>query len=295
MLRPFAPAAAGIAAALVTTAAGERTARAVDPFEIQVYDGTANPAGAAGVELHLNDWATGHRDATSPELPLHGQFHATLEPSFGVLPFWELGGYLQTAVRDDGTFDYAGVKLRSKFVTPPGWDPHWRLGVNLELSLLPERYDRDRWGTEVRPIAAWETERFLFAFNPILDQPLAGGDASLGPSFEPAAKAAVKVGPAAAGPPVALGIEYFASFGPLGGPLAWRDQEHYLYEVVDLLAIEHFELNAGLGEGLTPASAGIVAKVILGYTFELAEPAKHDVAAATRQPLAASNRRSRTP
>jgi hypothetical protein len=248
-----------VALAAVAWAGG---ALAVDPFEIQVYDGTANPVGVPGLELHLNDWATGHREALAPELPLHGQLHATLEPSFGVLPFWELGGYLQTALRDDGTFDYAGLKLRSKFVTPPGWNEHWRLGVNFELSILPETYDHDRWGTEVRPIVAWQSDDWLFALNPILDQPLAGSDASDGPSFEPALKAARPIGP------VALGIEYYASFGPLGALLPWRSQEHYVYQVVDLLSVEHLELNAGLGEGLTPESAGIVVKAIVGYTFE---------------------------
>jgi hypothetical protein len=246
----------------VSALAVARDAAAVDPFEIQVYDGTANAPGVPGLELHLNEWATGHRDAVLPELPLHGQFHATLEPSFGVLPFWELGGYLQTALRDDGTFDYAGVKLRSKFVTPPGTMGRWRLGLNLELSILPGTYDHDRWGSEVRPIVAWQSDKWLFAFNPILDQPLAGSDASLGPSFEPALKASRTVGP------VALGFEYYASFGPLGALLPWRSQEHYLYEAVDLLSVERFELNAGIGEGLTPESAGIVLKVILGYSLE---------------------------
>jgi hypothetical protein len=255
--------------------ASAREARAVDPFEIQVYDGTANPVGVPGLELHLNDWATGHRVATAPELPLHGQFHATLEPSFTVLPFWELGSYFQTALReDDGTFDYAGVKLRSKFVTPPGWSDRWRLGVNLELSILPDTYDHDRWGTEIRPIVAWQSERWLFAVNPIFGQPLAGSDASDGPSFEPALKAAWTVGP------VALGFEYYGSFGQLGALLPWRSQEHYVYEVVDLLSVEHFELNAGLGEGLTPESAGIVAKAIVGYTFE--KPATQTPRAASK-------------
>jgi hypothetical protein len=270
-----------IACAVLLSAAvlaSAREAPAVDPFEIQVYDGTANPVGVPGLELHLNDWATGHRDAVSPELPLHGQFHATLEPSYTLLPFWELGGYLQTALREDGTFDYAGVKLRSKFVTPPGWNARWRLGVNLELSILPETYDHDRWGTEVRPIVAWQSDTWLFAVNPILGQPLAGSDASDGPSFEPALKAAWTVGP------VALGLEYYASFGPLGALLPWRSQEHYVYEVVDLLAVEHLELNAGLGQGLTPESAGIVAKAIVGYTFENA---------ATRPPPTASKAASK--
>jgi hypothetical protein len=261
---PLACSARIVPAGLVVLAslAVARAAAAVDPFEIQVYDGTANAPGVPGLELHLNDWITGHRDATPPELPLHGQLHATLEPSFGVLPWWEVGGYLQTALRDDGTFDYAGVKLRSKFVTPPGWNDRWRLGLNLEVSILPGTYDHDRWGSEVRPIVAWQSEAWLFALNPILDQPLAGSDATAGPSFEPALKVARTLGP------VAVGLEYYASFGPLSALLPWRLEEHYLYEVVDLLSVERFELNAGLGEGLTPESAGLVAKVIVGYSIE---------------------------
>src|SRR5437016_4765947 len=89
-------------------------ARALDPFEVQVYDGTANPAHVFGLELHLNGVATGHATAEAPELPLRGQAHATFEPSFGLFPWWELGAYLQTALRADGHVDYAGVKLRSK-------------------------------------------------------------------------------------------------------------------------------------------------------------------------------------
>jgi hypothetical protein len=87
--------------------------------------------------------------ASVPEAPLNGQFHATLEPSLGLLPFWEVGAYLQGAVRaDDDIVDWAGAERRSKFVTPPSFDSHWRLGVNLELSYLPPSYDRDRWGSE---------------------------------------------------------------------------------------------------------------------------------------------------
>jgi hypothetical protein len=238
-------------------------ARAQDPFEIQVYDGTANPAGVPGVELHLNDWATGHREGVPPEAPLHGQFHATVEPSLGVTPWWELGAYIQSAVRtDDGVVDWAGAKLRSKFVTPPGYHPHLRFGVNLELSYLPSTYDRDVWGTEVRPIAAWHDREWLFAFNPIFDQSLAGPGASDGPSFDPAAKASHAWGR------IALGLEYYGSIGPLASPLPPRQEAHYIYETFELVEVPNFELNIGIGEGLTPASAGIVMKAIVGYTFE---------------------------
>jgi hypothetical protein len=241
------------------------SASAGDPFEIQVYDGTANAPWVPGVELHLNDWATGNRnDYVAPEAPLHGQIHATLEPSIGITPFWELGAYLLTAWRtDQGVFEWAGGKLRSKFVTPETFSPNWRLGVNLEVSCLSPTYDHDQWGTEIRPIVAWHDARWLFVLNPILDQPLAGSDAKDGPNFEPAAKAQIAVGP------VGLGFEYYATLGPVGALLPWRQQEQQVFEVVDLLSVEHLELNAGVGEGLTTDSAGLVFKLIVGWEFEV--------------------------
>ena len=257
------------------------SARGGDSFEIQVYDGTANAPGVPGLELHLNDWASGHRDASPPEAPLHGQLHMTFEPSFGVTRWWELGAYLQLADRpDDGTFDWAGVKLRSKFVTPPGWRGHWRLGMNVELSYLPDAYDRSRWGSEVRPIVAWQDDHWLFAINPIVDQSLASPGGADGPWLDPAVKASRAVGP------VAIGLEYYGTLGPIASPLPLRLQEHYVFETADLIGMESLEVNIGVGEGLTPASAGIVVKVILGYTFD---------AIVTRPVLAASkeNRQAR--
>jgi hypothetical protein len=259
------PSRAGAAIALACLLVAPE-AVAGDPFEIQVYDGTANAPGAPGLELHLNDWATGNREATPPEAPLHGQFHATLEPSLGITPFWELGAYLQGAVRsDDGVVDWAGVKLRSKFVTPPTWEPHWRLGLNVEVSYLPPAYEHDRWGSELRPIVAWHDRNWLFAFNPILDQPLAGSDAAKGPSFQPALKVARTVGP------VAVGFEYYATLGPLSAILPWREEEQQVFEVVDLLAVDRLELNVGVGEGLTQASEGLVVRAIVGYEFDSSE------------------------
>ncbi len=238
-------------------------ARAIDPFEIQVYDGTANRPGVPGLELHVNRVMAGKKDAEPPELPPHRQTHFTLEPSLGLLPWWEMGGYFQTALRADGTFDYAGLKLRSKFVTPPDWHPHVRLGINLEVSLLPERYDRDRWGNEIRPIVAWENPDWLLVLNPIIDTSLAGDGWSDGPTFQPAAMAVYKIHGV-----VSLGLEYYANLGPFSKLLPWRRQEQYVYEVVNLLSVPRLELNAGIGEGLTEASNDVVVKVIIGYAWE---------------------------
>ncbi len=258
---------------MLAVALAPASAWAVDSWEIQVYDGSANAPGVPGVELHVNTTPSGQKTAPPPELPPHAQTHFTLEPSFGVLPWWEIGAYLQTTLRGDGAFDYAGSKLRSKFVMPPEWDPHWRLGVNFEISRLPESYDRNRWGTEMRPIIGWEDDRWIVMLNPILDTALAGPDSEEGPSFEPAFMAKVKI----AGT-VAVGVEYYAGFGPIAHFEGWEEQEHYLYEAADLLSIERVELNAAIGEGLTPASNALVIKVILGYAWDKLAPAPQTAA-----------------
>src|SRR3954464_12322188 len=145
-------------------------ARAFDPFEIQVYDGTIDKRGEFGLEVHLNRQPDGAR--------------VTFEPSFGITDFWELGGYLQTAHGN-----YEGLKLRTKFVQERGL---FRLGLNCEISLEPGA----RWGGEIRPIFAFENDRFLVAANPNIEFPLA---------FSPGAMAKIKLGP------VAIGPEYYAT------------------------------------------------------------------------------------
>jgi hypothetical protein len=242
-------------------AAAPREGRALDAFEIQVYDGTANARGVPGLELHANTVASGRTTATPPELPPNHQAHFTLEPSYGVTSWWELGGYLQTALVPDGGFQYAGAKLRSKVVTTAAWSARVRLGVNLEVSDLPERYEAGRWGVEVRPIAAWNPARLRFAVNPILDVPLTGGAVTL----EPAVQALYEFPGAAS-----FGLEYYASLGPVAGLAPAREQEHYLFEVANLVAVRAFELNVGVGQGLTAASNGLVFKLIVGYAFDRA-------------------------
>ena len=178
-----------------------RAARALDAFEIQVYDGTANPTGAPGLELHVNDVVRGSTRATPPELAPNHQAHFTLEPSYGVTDFWELGAYLQTALRADGSFDFAGIKARSKLVTRPSWSTTRRLGLNVEVSDVPARYEAERWGLELRPIVAQDVGRFSVVVNPIVGVPLTGGAAR----FEPAAEVLF------AWPRLAsLGLEYYA-------------------------------------------------------------------------------------
>jgi hypothetical protein len=201
------------------------------------------------------------REAAPPELPPNHQTHLTLEPSLGLTDWWEIGGYLQSTLRPDGQLDYAGVKLRSKFVRPALAFDRFRLGINLEVSAIPARYERDRLGAEVRPIVAFTASggRLAFAVNPILDFALTAPAASEGPAFEPALSAVYIVAGL-----LSAGLELYSDFGPIAHPLAVSAQQHYLFEVVNVLRWKRLELNAGVGEGLTAASNRLVVKLILG-------------------------------
>jgi hypothetical protein len=252
------------ALACLLVLAGSGSALALDAFEIQVYDGTANSPGGIGLELHVNDVVRGAPTSPPPELPPNHQGHFTLEPSYGVMPFWELGGYLQSVLLPDGTLAFAGAKARSKFVTPPAWSATSRLGFNIEVSDVPSRFEAGRWGLELRPIAAKAFEHFSVAVNPIVGVSLTGGPTT----FEPAAQALVVL-PGV----VSLGLEYYGDLGAVTGFAALREQKHYLFEVANVLRLPRVEVNVGVGEGLTAASNAFVAKLILGYTLERAPAA----------------------
>lgn len=237
-------------------------ALAVDPFEIQVYDGSTNEAGVASLELHVNYDHAPHRPVDPPELPWHRQAHFTFEPALGVTSFWEIGAYVQLAARLDDTFYWGGAKLRSKLATPAGWDPHWTLGMNFEVAALPSLFDADRYGAELRPIVAWEARYFHVALNPNVEVSFAGQGLRDGPAFSPGAAAYFRI------PDIAeLGVEYYGGLGPVKHVPRLAEQEHYLFGAANLLALEGWELNAGVGAGLTAGSNDLIVKAIVGHAL----------------------------
>jgi hypothetical protein len=237
------------------------SAWAQDPFEIQVYDTSINEPGHFGLELHSNYVASGVGPSSSGELATDRVLHETLEPSFGLTDFLELGAYLQTARRPDGTFDYAGVKLRTKLVLPESQDWPIHLAVNVELSWLPAAYDVARWGGEIRPILEWHPGSWVVDLNPILSFAFGGPDAGV-PSFDPALGVRWEFDDL-----LALGLEYYGGTGPLSNVRPIKNEEHYIYEQLRVLAVDRTEIQLKLGQGLTRGSNGLVLAAILGHEF----------------------------
>jgi hypothetical protein len=233
------------------------SAQAIDAFEIEVYDAAINEPLQPSLELHYNNVLEGHTVPEYPnEIPPDHLNHLTFEPALGITRYLEVGGYLQFVIDSHGEAYWAGAKLRTKWVVPEDTWQHWRLGVNFEVSRISHEFEPDAWSSEVRPIVGYETGRWAYYVNPILDWSLSGGNGV--PDFEPAAKIRWDTGIG-----FGIGLEYYGDIGQLNAVPAVSQQQHYLFVAGDLLN-GPLELNLGLGYGLTNASNRWVIKLILG-------------------------------
>ena len=68
------------------------------------------------------------------------------------------------------------------------------------------------------------------------------------------------------GPDTFIGLEYYADFGEIGNFAKLADQQHTLFAVTDF-KLGVFDVDFGVGYGLTPASDRWVIKTIIGYAF----------------------------
>ena len=250
-------------------------AAAQDRFEIQVYDSQTAPPMALGLEVHINYDAKGATQGTDDgELPTDRVSRYTLEPHLGLADWCELGGYFQTALRPEGRFDYAGVKLRFKARLLRPVANLIGLAVNTEISAIPRAYEASRFGSEVRPIADLRYRRLYVSFNPILSIDFAGPLAGH-PQFQPATKLSLDVIKG-----LALGVEHYAGLGPIDGLLSASRQTHFVYAALDWTS-SLFDLNLAGGRGFGQADPWVV-KAIVGVHWEPQDAAHPSLAARTR-------------
>ena len=247
-----------------------RPARALDRFEIQVYEADINRPGRFGLEVHTNVVAGGTGDVDAPgRLPARGVARLTLEPAIGVTDFLELGGYLQFYGGPGEGLGFAGGKVRAKFVVPERLKWPVQVGLNVELGRVPWKIEAEGWANEFRPIVAWNHGRWLFDINPIFGYALTGPDA-FKPDFEPCGKISWNTDRW-----FSVGVEYYAGLGLIpDGFSGWRAQEHIAYLVFDWMPPSTsedetpWEFNVGLGKSLrSDAEADWVVKTIVGRSF----------------------------
>jgi hypothetical protein len=235
-------------------------AKAVD--EIQVYDAGIAAPGQFTIQQHLNYIGIGLKEPPFPGgLVSHHSINGTPEFAYGVTDWWEVGLYLPFAIQDR-QFLSNSFKLRTLFVSPNAEQRNFFYGVNFEFSNTTPKFSQTRFGLEIRPIIGIRNADYEFIVNPIMDIGFGkNGEAD----FAPAARLARKLGP-----DLFVGLEYYADFGEIGNFLKPADQQHTLFAVTDF-KLGVFDVDFGVGYGLTPASDRFVVKTIVGYKFPVPE------------------------
>jgi hypothetical protein len=266
LTRPTSPLAAGrrlLSAALrslplgIVLAIGASPAKATD--EIQVYNAEIAEPGQFTIQQHLNYVRSGIKEPDFPgALVSHRSVNGTPEFAYGVTDWWELGLYIPFSIQD-GKYWADGYKLRTLFVVPHAEERNFFYGINFEFGHSMPQFSQTKTDIEIRPVIGVRNADYEFIINPIIDIGVGKrGEAH----FAPAVRLARKISK-----DTFFGVEYYGDLGRIGHFDKPSQQQHSLFAVADF-KIGSFDVDVGVGRGLTKASDPLVFKLILGYAFQ---------------------------
>ncbi len=237
-------------------------AAAQDNYEIQVYSVDTVQPGRTMLELHNNFTIDGSKQAQAGVAPTHHAFHETIEITRGFSSWFETGFYLFTSARSGDGWDWVGDHIRPRFRVPASW--RWPVGISVsnEIGYQRRKFSEDTWTWEIRPIIDQQQGRWYWSFNPTFDRSIHGAGTSKGFEFSPNFKVSYDVTKK-----VAAGFEYYGALGSVTGFDPVSDQQQQIFPTIDLNLASQWEINFGLGVGMTRSTDHLIAKLILGYRF----------------------------
>ena len=215
-----------------------------------------NPAGAVGLDVHVNDVLAGDRTPDHPgaESSLH-RWRVTPEWSLGLGDGFELGAYLPLAtIGRDGVVRVDGAKMRIKWLAPHQ-DQGFHWGANLEIGKVSHRVDENPWNGELKFIAGWRNERWVMAANANFDFVISG-PAHVPASFQLATKIGYKLTPS-----LTLGVESYNGLGSFES-FGFDHQEHTTFLTADF-SLGKWDFNAGIGKGYGTSADSTIAKAVI--------------------------------
>ncbi|GEO10305.1 hypothetical protein [Segetibacter aerophilus] len=228
-------------------------------YEIQVYGSQTQQKNSTIFELHSNYTFKGEKEVIKGVRPTYHSLHETVEITHGIGNNFELGVYLFTNYTEKYGYQVVGTHLRPRLMAPSKWN--WPVGVSLSAEIGYQRpeYSGETWNIELRPIVDKQWNKLYVSFNPTFGIAIKSVDDSGVPVFEPNIKSMYAVSKK-----IGLGLEYYGSLGAVNAFETLEGQNHAIFTVLDLLNNRDWEFNVGAGFGLTPATDGFMAKIILG-------------------------------
>jgi hypothetical protein len=188
--------------------------------------------------------------------------HATVEVTTGLTAWSELGVYLFTTEASGTGAQWSGGSIRPMVRIPRSW--RWPVGIALSTEVEYERPQAGAvtWTWEIRPILDKMLGRWHVSVNPTLEYPLQGSGAERDVQFSPSAKASLDVSRI-----ITAGVEYYGAYGPISEFAVPSNRLQQVFGTADLHPSPQWEINFGLGAGVTPVTNQLVAKLIIGRRF----------------------------
>ncbi len=228
-------------------------------YEVQVYGSETVAPGFTMFELHSNFTFEGSNRPVEGVQPTTHALHETIEITGGVTDWSEVGVYLFTSARNGSGWQWVGDHIRPRVRVPASWK--WPVGVSLSAEIGYQRpaYSADTWTLEIRPIVDKQMGRWYLSFNPVFDRSLRGPGTGKGVGFSPNFKVGYDFTRR-----INAGLEYYGSAGSITGFDPVGQQQHQIVPAVDLNLGPDWELNAGVGWGLTHGTDRLLVKMIVG-------------------------------
>src|SRR6202453_2546321 len=173
-----------LAMCIVAVLAAARPSLAIDFYEIQIYDTDTAPVGHLTLELHSNTTSTAAGQLTKIQMNVH-QIHETLEATYGVLRWLEIGQYFATAKLSNGDYEYSGSRTKVHFGIPQTFEWPVQFGSNIELDYMRFAAEENPMALELRPIVGANYKGFRLVGNFAFEDPFSGPEAHHGMQFDP--------------------------------------------------------------------------------------------------------------
>jgi hypothetical protein len=251
-------AASVIIAAMLAVA---RPSHAIDFYEIQIYDTDTAPVDHLTLELHSNTSTTATGQLAKSQMDVH-QVHETLEGTYGVIRWLEVGQYFCTAKLSNGDYEYSGSRTKVHFGIPQTFEWPVQFGGNVEFDYMRHAAEDNPMTLELRPIVGASFKGFRLVGNFAVDDPFSGRQAHRGFQFEPSGMLVYKLNDW-----LSPAVEYYGDMGAIQPLPKVQEQQHFIVPTLNFDFLPQLELNLGVGIGVTRASNGIFLKSIVGWTF----------------------------
>ncbi len=246
---------------IIAILANARSSGAIDFYEIQIYDTDTAPVGHLTLELHSNTTSTATGVLAKSQIDVY-QIHETLEATYGVVRWLEIGQYFATAKLSNGDYEYSGSRTKVHFGIPQTFDWPVQFGGNIELDYMRRAAEENPMTLELRPIFGANYKGFRLVGNLAFIKPFSGPTTHRGFQFDPSGELAYELNRW-----VSPALEYYGDMGPIQPLAKVQEQQHFVVPALNFDLLPQLELNLGVGIGVTRASNGLFLKSIVGWTF----------------------------